>query len=120
MAGRRRSLYRSDSYCRRLPPMEQTARVSEEKRDVAGVAQWEAGLAATEGSPAECCETTRRAARSGGELLWRQQGGESEAAVATAFLTEREQKAEEVCAQPGRPRSLPPASRYPSLACGRP
>ncbi|KAM6069630.1 LOW QUALITY PROTEIN: basal body-orientation factor 1 [Theristicus caerulescens] len=76
---------------------EQAARASEEKRDEAAAALWEARRAATAASRAECREATRRPAGSEAALLWRQQGAEREAAAVTALLTQQgREKAEEV------------------------
>lgn len=83
---------------------------SEEKRDEVDAALREAQLAATGASRAEYREATRRLARSNVELPWRQQDAGRQAAAAAAaamaLLTKQgQEKAEEVCAQPGGPLS---------------
>lgn len=111
MAGGRRSLGCSGS-SRWLTAAGQAGRGSEEERDEVDAALWEARLAATEASRAEYREATRWLARSNAELLWRQRDAEREAAAVTAFLAKQgQEKAEEVCAQPGRALTAP-ASRY--------
>ncbi|KAM7110236.1 basal body-orientation factor 1 isoform 1-T1 [Ciconia maguari] len=94
MAGGRQPLCRSGS-SRRPAAAGQAARMSEEERDEADAALWEARLAG--GSRAEYHEATRRPAGSKAELLRRQQAAERKATAVTTFLAKQgQEKAEEI------------------------